>query len=187
MRGPIVVLMALLVAGCGGVLPHESNVDATQFQNHDELMTAYGQIVPGKTRLADLTALGFGPLSTPNTEVLSYTQIVDRFMPSEAMTLQQVPPAVRGCIEAAAHCSAYLYRLSHTSKQRHGGVVPDLLGVERDTVNTGWSVEVVLLLKDDEVVYKLMSGQPNIESREDSSRPLGPLQDLGRSLNPPAQ
>ena len=187
MRGPILGIVALVAAGCGGILPHESNVDATQFQSHDQLMTAYGSIVPGKTRLADLSGLGFGPLTTPNTEVLSYTQIVDRFMPSEAMTFQQVPPPVRACIEAAARCTAYLYRLSHTAKQRHGGVVPDLLGVERDTVNTGWRVDVVLLLEDDKVVYKLMSGEPNMESREDNSRPLGPLQDIGNAINPPAQ
>jgi hypothetical protein len=36
----------------------------------------------------------------------------------------------------------------------------------------------MLLLRDEDVVYTVMSGRPYIEEREDNTRPLGPLQDI---------
>ena len=175
-------MLLLLLAGCGGVLPQESNVDSSRFQTYDQVLASYADVQQGKTRLKELPGLGLDTRSTPNIEVLSYTDIVNRFLPGESMTLKQAPPAVQRCIEAHYRCSAYVFRLQQSHQQRSGGVVPDLLGIEQDTVSDGWSAEVVLLLQDDLVVYKVISGHPHIQDRNDKTQPLGPFQDLHKSI-----
>lgn len=184
MRNQAFCLMVVLVlAGCSGVLPHETTADSVKFQTYEDLMTAYAKIDVGKTKLADLTGLGFDPKTTPNIEILSYVEIIDRFMPTEAMTVQRLPKGVRSCIEAQDHCSAYVMHLKHSKVRHNGGVVPDLLEIERDTSSVGWSAEVVLLLRDDQVAYKMISSQPYLADQREQSQPLGPLQDLGKTLS----
>ena len=182
-------LLLLCLAGCGGILPHETNVDSSKFKTYDQVLDSYRGILPGKTRLNELPALGLDTRTTPNIEVLSSTDIVNRFLPADAMTLKQAPPAVRLCIEAQYRCSAYVFHLQHSNRQRSGGVVPDLLGIEQNTVNDGWSAEIILLLQDDIVVYKVISGSPHTQDLRDKTQPLGPFQDLGRFImgSPPDQ
>ncbi|HUO97621.1 MAG TPA: hypothetical protein VMU01_03090 [Rhizomicrobium sp.] len=175
--------MAAMLAGCASaVLPHESSNDTAKFATYEQVMASYNGIALGKTGLNDLPALGFDTRTTPNVEVLSYTEIVDHFLPSETMRLEQAPVAARRCLETQDRCSAYIIHLQHSQKQRNGGVVPDLLGVERDTVTNGWSAKIVLVLQDNVVVYKEMSGIPNSEEHHDTTQPLGPLQDLSKSI-----
>ena len=54
----------------------------------------------------------------------------------------------------------------------------DIIGVQRETRETGWSATMLLLLVDDIVVYKLWSGSPNQDERRQETNPLGPAQDL---------
>lgn len=178
----ICLVVVFLVAGCSGVLPRESTADTAKFQTYEDLMTAYAKIDVGKTRLADLTGLGFDPKTTPNIEILSYIDIINRFMPTEAMTVQRLPKAVRSCIEAQDHCSAYVMHLQNSRVRHRGSVVPDLLEIERDTSRVGWSAEVLLLMRDDQVAYKVISARPYQEDQRDETQPLGPLQDLGKML-----
>lgn len=183
MRNQAICLATIvLLAGCSGVLPRESATDTAKFQTYEDLMTAYAKIDVGKTRLADLTGLGFDPKTTPNIEILSYIDIINRFMPTEAMTVQRLPKAVRSCIEAQDHCSAYVMHLQNSRVRHRGSVVPDLLEIERDTSRVGWSAEVLLLLRDDLVAYKVISARPYLEDQRDQTQPLGPLQDLGKML-----
>lgn len=176
------VMVALVLAGCSAVLPRESSIDSIKFQTYEDLMTAYAKIVVGKTRLADLTGLGFDPKTTPNIEILSYVEIIDRFMPTQAMTVQRLPKSVRSCIEAQDHCSAYVMHLKHSRVRHNGSVVPDLLEIERDTSRVGWSAEVLLLLRDDQVAYKVISSRPYMEDQREKTQPLGPLQDIAKTL-----
>jgi hypothetical protein len=175
-------VLALMLAGCGGVLPRESEIDSKKFQTYDEVLASYDDVNLGKTRLADLPAIGFGTKTTPNIEVLSYAEIVDRFLPSETITMEHLPPSVQHCIEAQYRCSAYVFHLRNSRTDHSGSVVPDLLQIEQDTVKSGWSAEVVLLLQDDLVVYKVISGRPNAQDRHNKSQPLGPLQDMGKNM-----
>ena len=176
-------VLLLVLAGCAGILPRESTVSPSQFQTYEQMSASYSGIQLGITRLNELPALGFGTQTTPNIEVLSYSQIINRFLPAEGMTLQQAPAPVRACIKAQFRCSAYVFRFQHSTRKRTGGVVPDILGIERNTVSSGWSAEVVLLLEDDVVVYKMISARPFIQERTDKSKPLGPLQDLDGNIS----
>jgi len=174
----------LSLVGCGGLqlLPHESKVTATSFQSYEQVQAAYTDIVPGATRLSDLPKLGFDTATTPNVEILSYLGVIERFMPRNSMSFDHLAPPVQSCIEAQDHCSAFIFHPQHIESRRLGNIFLDVLGFERQTIDSGWSAEVVLLMQDGHVAYKLMSGRPRIEDQHDTVQPLGPLQDIGNSV-----
>ncbi len=173
----------LSLVGCGGLglLPHESRVSSSSFQTYDQVQAAYVDIVPGSTRLSDLQKLGFDTATTPNVEVLSYLGVIERFMPRNSLTFDRLAKPVQACIEAQDRCSALVFHPEHVESRRMGNIFLDLLGFERQTLSTGWSAEVVLLMQDGHVAYKLMSGRPHIEDMHDAIQPLGPLQDIGNT------
>lgn len=175
-----VLSVALALIGCGGLLPHRSDLSSNQsFKTYDQVQTAYASIVPGQTREAELSRLGFDAAVQPNAEVISYLGVIERFMPRDSIRFDHLAPAVKSCIEAQEHCSAYVFRPSRLEQERTGSVFLDLLGFERTTIDRGWAAEVVLLMQDGHVAYKVMSGKPHIEGYHDDVQPLGPLQDLG--------
>jgi hypothetical protein len=177
--------VALSLVGCGGLggmqfLPHQNDVtNANFFKSYDDVKAAYQNVVPGRTRTSDLTRLGFDSVAQPNVEVLSYLGVIERFMPRDSIKFDRLAGPVQACIEAQDRCSAYVFRPSQLEQKRTGNVMLDLLGFERTTEDRGWSAEIVLLLQDGRVSYKVMSGRPHIEGNHDDIQPLGPLQNLG--------
>ena len=135
----------------------------------------------GATRLSDLPRMGFDTATTPNVEILSYLGVIERFMPRNTMSFDHLAPPVQACIESQDRCSAFVFHPQHVESRRMGNIILDILGFERQTVDSGWSAEVVLLMQDGHVAYKLMSGRPRIEDTHDSISPLGPLQDIGNT------
>ena len=178
------VTFMLSLVGCGGLglLPHETRIStSTNFQTYDQVAAAYVGIVPGETRLSDLPKLGFDTATTPNVEILSYLGVIERFMPRNSLTFDHLAPPVQACIEAQDRCSAFVFHPQHVESRRLGSIFLDIFGFERQTLDTGWQAEVVLLMQDGHVAYKLMSGRPRIEDMHDSIQPLGPLQDIGNT------
>jgi hypothetical protein len=177
-----VLTVALALVGCGGLslLPHRTDLAQDQtFQNYNEVVTAYASIVPGQTREAELTKLGFDVTVQPNAETISYLGVIERFMPRDSIRFDHLAAPVRTCIEAQERCSAYVFRPSRLEQQRTGSIFLDLMGFERTTIDHGWAAEVVLLMQDGRVAYKVMSGKPHIEGYHDDIEPLGPFQNLG--------
>jgi hypothetical protein len=159
-------------------LPAEDS-GMTSFASYDAVESAYGNVVAGETRLPQLAQLGFDTATAPNVEKLSYLGVMDRFMPGDSIRFDKLAQPVQSCIQSQEHCSAYIFRPSHVHSQRQGSLLMDLLGFERVTVNTGWSAEVIFLMQDGKVVYKVLQGKPRIEDVRDAVQPLGPLQDIG--------
>jgi hypothetical protein len=174
----------LSLVGCGGLglLPHESKVSQNAFSTYEQVQAAYTDVVPGQTRLTDLPRLGFDTATTPNVEVLSYLGVIERFMPRSTMSFDHLAAPVQSCIESQDRCSAFVFHPQHVESRRMGNFFLDLFGFERRTVDTGWTAEVVLLMQDGHVAYKLMSGRPRIEDTHDQVTPLGPLQDIGDTV-----
>ena len=85
---------------------------------------------------------------------------------------------MQGCLGARTACQGYLLSPGASTTQRTGHVSLDIIGVQRETRETGWSATMLLLLVDDVVVYKLWSGSPNQDERRQETNPLGPAQDL---------
>jgi hypothetical protein len=178
------LFVTLSLVGCGGLglLPYQTDVKNTNFKSYDAVQIAYKAITPGVTRESQLGDLGFDAASTPNVEVLSYLGVIERFMPRDSVKFDSLDPQVQSCIEARDRCTAYVFRPERLHQQRTGNWFLDILGFERTTVAYGWSAEVVLLMQDGRVAYKVMSGHPRIQDYHDNVQPLGPLQDLGGSL-----
>jgi hypothetical protein len=179
-------LLVLSLAACGtindftaSVLPGEDDVTATNFDSYDAVESAYGNVVAGQTQAQELATIGFDAARSPNVEKLSYLGVMDRFMPGDSSKFDKLAPPVQACIEAQEHCSAVVFRPAKIHAQRVGSLFLDILGFERVTIDTGWSAEVIFLMHDNRVVYKVLQGKPRIREVHDRVAPLGPLQDLG--------
>ena len=107
-----------------------------------------------------------------------YLDLIERFIPNQSITLKDLQPDVRACIEAKDCCHAYELDLDISKSKRYGNLALDVFGFKKNTRITGWSFKALIIVKDDLVAYKIRSGQPNIERYEKKLKPLGPLQDL---------
>ena len=177
-------LVTLVLVGCGGLglLPRESDVRNTSFKSYKEVEVAYQQIAPGVTRTTDLTEMGFDSSDSPNVEVLSYIGVIERFIPRDSIRFDNLDPVVQQCITARDRCTGYVFHPERLHKERLGNWFLDVLGFQRTVVNYGWSAEIVLLVMDGRVSYKVMSGRPHIEDFHHDVEPLGPFQDLGGTV-----
>lgn len=184
------MLVFLTLVGCGAIgslLPEQTETQNSGFTSYAAVKDAYGEIAPGQTLASDLSKLGFDAVRSPNVQVLSYLGVIERFMPRDSIRFDTLAPAVQNCIDARDRCTAYVFHPVHLHHVRTGNVVWDLLGFHRTTVNTGWSAEVILLVEDGRVAYKVMSGEPHIEDIHDNVQPLGPFQDIGGTVVHTAQ
>lgn len=178
------MFITLALVGCGGLglLPYQTDIQTTRFESYQAVEAAYREIMPGETRASDLSQAGFDATTSPNVEILSYLGVIERFMPRDSIGFDRLDPAVQSCIEARDRCTAYVFRPEQLHQERTGNFFLDILGFERTTVSSGWSAEVVFLVEDGRVAYKVMSGRPNIQDSHDKVQPLGPLQDIGDTM-----
>lgn len=172
--------LACLLAGCAswGVLPSTTETTETPFQTYKSAEDAFNQVKPFVTTTRELKARGFDPYATPNIKMLNYLELLPRFLPQQSIKMEDLDPAVQGCLTAREACQGWLAEPSISSKDRTGNVALDVLGFERETTSTGWKASMLLLVQNGVVVYKLWSGTPSILEVKTEKRPLGPLQDL---------
>ena len=71
--------------------------------------------------------------------------------------------------------------------KRYGRVILDVTGFVKKSHDTGWQFKGLVLIREGRVVYKLSSGQPNVDRYDKKVRPLGPLQELDSILVRAAQ
>jgi len=176
----IVAIMSTLV-GCGGLslLPRENDIENTNFKSYQEVEAAFSSITPGATAASQLRDMGFDAAQSPNVEILSYLGVMERFMPRDSVKFDDLAMPVQSCIQARDRCTAYVFHPKRLHQERTGNILLDLFGFRRTTVNYGWSAEVVLLVQDGRVAYKVMSGKPHILDYHNKIQPLGPFQDFG--------
>ncbi len=90
-----------------------------------------------------------------------------------------VDPGIRDCLQAGKQCGGYAIAVEKLHRQRIGSFWLDSLNFRRETVTTGWRVDVLLVFVDDALVYKLVGGRPTIHEVDLRRNPLGPLQGWG--------
>lgn len=171
------VFTAFFIVSCGGALPRSEKTMKSPWDSFAEAKAAYDKILPGQTTVVELKALGYDPYTTPNIHILTYLDVIERFIPNQAIRLEDLDPGVRECIKARDQCMAYEATPGRTKKKRTGSVTLDLLGFKRNTHETGWTFSALVLMKNSHVIYKLWGGTPVIDERNESKKPLGPLQD----------
>jgi hypothetical protein len=170
--------LVLSTTGCKSLFPSDSKTTRSHWQSFDEAQAAFDKITPHKTSIEDLKSLGFDPSTTPNVKLLTYLDLIEKFIPNQSITLNDLQPDVRACIESKDCCHAYALDLEIVKNKRYGNLFLDIFGFKKNTRITGWSFRALIILKDDMVAYKLRSGEPNVEKYEKKIKPLGPLQDL---------
>ena len=165
-RISLIAIGALSLVGCAGLglLPYQSRAANSNFKSYGQVQAAYGQIVPGVTRASDLAALGFDATRSPNAEVLSYLGVVERLVPRDSLKFDKLDPAIQNCIDSRDHCTAYVFHPQQRTQEQTGNPLLNLFGFGRTIYGHGWSADVVLLIEDGRVSYKVMSGRPDKQS-----------------------
>ena len=179
----VVALLCLVgLAGCSQGLPRAETVNVSPWSSFDEAKTAFEQIQLHQTTRQQLLDIGFDPYVTPNTRILTYLDLLSRFVPNESIRLEQLDEGVRRCLGVRERCSGYVVAPESVQSQREGNMFADMFNFKRHTVDTGWSFNALIVMQDDLVVYKLWGGTPRIHTMRKQQQPLGPLQDSGGIL-----
>src|SRR5258708_25001404 len=174
----------LLTSGCASfsLFPAKRSTTESRWTNYAQVQAAFDRIQTNRTRVVELKQMGFDPAASPNVKILTYVDLIQRFMPNPGIRIEDLHPAVRACIEGKEHSRAFELILKNDYKKRHGNLFLDILGFKRQTHETGWEFDGLVLMDDGTVVYKLSSGQPLISREDKEIRPLGPLQELEGSF-----
>lgn len=172
--------MCLGLAGCSSLLPRSDAVIEGPWKSFEEAQQTFDKIIPYQTRGDDLKAIGLD-LNGPNITILTYSDIVRRFIPGPSINSDELDAGVRDCIKGKMACKGFEIDQRSIKRTRYGNFWADSLNFKRQVDVTGWRFNGMLLIKDSVVVYKLVGGQPLIHEREHSKNPLGPLQDYGGS------
>ncbi len=173
----LLLILCILVSGCSSLLPSTRKDTKSPWNSYEEAKAAFDQIVPYKTTSEDLKKLGFDPFNTPNIALLTYMDVVQRFMPNPSITLRELDAGLQDCLSSKESCRAYDLGLKKISDKRFGNVMLDLFGFRRKTKISGWEFKAIIVLKNDLVVYKISGGKPKVDELLDE--PLGPLQNIG--------
>lgn len=172
----ILPLLLLLVAGCGSLLPSTRQTVKSPWNNFEEAKAAYDRIIVGKCTANDLRRLGFDPFMNPNVTILTYVDIIQKFMFNPSIKIEDLDPGLQKCIKAKAGCNAYSIDPKVLLAKRHGNVLMDLFDFRRNTRETGWRFNALAVMLNGVVVYKQWGGNPSIDSTTITKNPLGPLQ-----------
>jgi hypothetical protein len=174
--------LAALVAGCSAMLPDSNKDQVTPWKTYAEAEAAFARIVPNRTTLGQLKALGFDPDKVPNMTILSHADLLRRLEAMVAFEGSRLDPAIRKCVEARGACYGYHIEQQKLDRERVGNFFADFLNFKRVTQVRGWSFDALILISNNVVVYKSWSGKPNISEIEQERHPLGPLQGAGQSI-----
>jgi hypothetical protein len=181
-QGAFLVTMLLILTACASPLPRTAETTKSPWKTFDQAMDSYDKVILNQTTVGNLQELGFDPYSTPNVKILSYLDVIKKFMSTNSVKLTDLPVSVRECLKKQETCKAYEANPGIIKKKRIGSAFKDLLGFKRRTIESGWRFNALIILDDDLVVYKIWSGVPFIDYEKSRSNPLGPLQGSGGDL-----
>lgn len=185
MARPIHFLLVLaagaLLAGCGSLLPRGSSDTPSPFASFEQARDAAERIMPFRTRVEELPALGFDPGAGRNVTLIPYPDIVARLAPYSGVPLAELDPGIRQCILAQARCNGWLFRFERQDRRREGGFWADFLNIHRVTSITGWRFEALVVASGGTVLFRNHGGEAHADRLQKETNPLGPLQPAGES------
>ncbi len=173
--------LVLLTSACSSMLP-QSRSESPTFQSFDDARQAIEGLVPMKSDLPELEKLGIDPVKQPNTVILTYSDIVRRFVTGSLLSKADLDPGIMACLNARDGCHGWDMNVARINKVRTGNFWADFLNFKRHTVSTGWRFNALILLVNDVVVYRAWGGQPVINEVDVITNPLGPLQEIGPAV-----
>ena len=182
LRLSICLVSAFILAGCSSMLPEKQQVMDSPWKTFQEAKSTYDKIVPNESVSADLDELGIDPYSTPNVRILSYLDLIGRFLPNNSVRQEDLDKDVRACIAALSECTGYEFSPSQKHSKRVGWVLADVFNFSRTTLKTGWSFSALIVLNKDKVIYKVWNGIPVKREKLTAETPLGPFHNSGDFL-----
>lgn len=172
----------VLAAGCGSMLPRGSSDTPSPFETFAQAQAAAERVVPFRTRVEELSRLGFDPVAGRNVTLIPYPEVVGRLVPYSGLAPADLDPGIRQCLAARQACKAWVFRFDRLDRRREGGFWSDFFNVRRVTNITGWWFEALVVVSDDTVLFRNFAGQAHIDRLEKQTNPLGPLQDAGEAV-----
>ncbi len=169
--------------GCASMHASGKTTTISPWTNFVSAKAAFDSIAPDRTTVGELHELGFNPYLNPNVRILNYLDIQGRFLPNQSVRMEDLPGPVRQSLSAQDKSVAYELELSVVNSQRYGNLCLDVFAFNRKTKETGWNFKALFLLSDGKVVYKLWSGQPNVDRFDQKKRPLGPFQEINAAAS----
>ena len=178
----IALLAAGALLGCSDLLPRAQSHVSSPWTSFDEAKAAIERIVPNETTGAELRTQGIDPYTSPNVQLLSYSDILLRFPMNGTFAMDGLDHGLRECLEAGKSCTGYSINVQEIKRDHTGPFWPDALGFKRVVDVSGWTFNALILMIGDRVVYTLYGGQPIVKQQEVSRQPLGPVQNIGDAL-----
>lgn len=173
------LVVCLLLEGCSTLLPSSRTEVVAGWHSYDEAVKSLATIVPYSSTRQSVNAQGLDPSRNPAITVLHFADVLQRFAAATLIKPDDVDRGIRDCLQAGKHCNGYAIVVEKLHRQRVGSFWLDSLNFRRETVTTGWRVEVLLVFVDDALVYQLVGGRPTINELDLRRNPLGPLQGWG--------
>lgn len=175
------LLLCMLLSGCTALLPRASSVEVSSFPTFEAARDAFERVLPYRTTLDELKALGFDVNASANVRRIPYPQLVAHLVPNPAFSIEGAEIGIRDCIRAQQACMAYAFRFGIQEHERRGSFLADYLNFRRLTHTRGWRFEGLVLVRDCVVLFSNHGGEPNIDVVEERVNPLGPFQLLGEA------
>ncbi|WP_348946040.1 hypothetical protein ABHF33_05880 [Chitinibacter sp. FCG-7] len=178
----IMVCSCAALSACTSLLPHTESQSRAPWPDYPSAELAFSRVDTEKTTLTQLHEMGIDPKKTPNILLLSHADLMRRLALSGGGDPTLLAPQIQNCIKQPTACFAYEIEQRSINRQRDGNFLLDFLGFKRRTAISGWQFNAIFIIQGDLVVYKLWSGTPSIESVEQETTPLGPLQNFSPSI-----
>jgi hypothetical protein len=169
----------LSISGCASLLPSSRTEVISNWNSYADAVDSMATIAPYTSTRQSVHAQGLDPSSSPGITVLHFADVLQRFAAASLIKPEDVDRGISDCLQAGKKCSGYAIAVEKLYRQRVGNFWLDSLNFRRETVTTGWRVEVLLVFVDDNLVYQLVGGRPTINEIELRRNPLGPLQGIG--------
>ena len=167
---------AFFFTGCSFLLPSVKETTQSPWKSFAEAKAAYDKVVPFKSTVHEFKNLGINLSSSPNVRILSHLDIAATVQPIGHENLDE---GLKLCLKANDDCMAYEFSPKSIKIKRYGNFWLDFLNFQRKAKETGWRFKALFVVVDNLVVYKVWSGDPNVEEYRQTTNPLGPLQDSG--------
>jgi hypothetical protein len=178
----VVLPLAGVLAGCASLLPRGSTEQPSGFDSFEAAQRALEQVVPFRTTVSELAALGFDPEGGRNVTRVPYPEVITRLAPHPGVPLDSLDEGVRACVAAQAQCRAYVFHLGGQKQRREGSFWLDFFNFRRTTVVGGWRFDGLVVVRGDRVVFRNFGGEARIDRTERQVNPLGPLQRAGDAI-----
>ena len=172
----------LLLAGCAQLLPRAISQEPSGFNSFEDAARAFDAVVPYRTTVEELKALGFDLQASANMTLIPYPQLTARLSSDRGVPFDALDPGIRDCILSRQACQVYEFNLWRETRRREGSFMLDFLNFRRTQRTVGWRFSGMLAMRDGMVLFRSHGGEPRNDRTERQVNPLGPLQPAGEGV-----